>query len=265
MEIQIPKIQAVFFDIDGTLVSFKTHAVYPTTKAAIRQLRDNGIKVIISTGRSINDLINMEDLVFDGFITANGAYCVDSDGEVIAQHQISKESLDKLALYWNDKPFPCSFMTDKGNFVNYIDELMMSFSTLVKIPIPTVKPVSEILQHTVYQLDAFIDSGLETVILTHLLTDCVGYRWHPLFVDINAKECSKATGIDCFLKHFGIPIEHSMAFGDGANDISMLKRAAIGVAMGNAQDHVKAAADYTTTSVDEDGVVNALKHFKVIS
>ena len=265
MEIQIPKIQAVFFDIDGTLVSFKTHTVYPTTKVAIRQLRDNGIKVIISTGRSMNDIINTEDLEFDGYITANGAYCVDSKGEIIARHPISKESLEKLVLYWHDKPFPCSFMTDKGNFVNYIDDLMMSFVKLVKIPIPTEKPVSEILKHTIYQLDAFVDATFENEILNHLLTDCIGYRWHPLFVDINAKECSKATGIDCFLKHFDIPIEHTMAFGDGANDISMLKRAAIGVAMGNAKDHVKAAANYTTTSVDEDGVVNALKYFKVIN
>ena len=51
---------------------------------------------------------------------------------------------------------------------------------------------------------------------------------------------------------------------DGGNDIAILKRAGIGVAMGNAGDGAKAAADYITTSVDEDGVWNALKHFGVI-
>ena len=55
-----------------------------------------------------------------------------------------------------------------------------------------------------------------------------------------------------------------MAFGDGGNDISMLKTAAIGVAMGNANDEVKDAADYITTSVDEDGIQNALRHFGLI-
>lgn len=55
-----------------------------------------------------------------------------------------------------------------------------------------------------------------------------------------------------------------MAFGDGGNDISIIRRAGTGVAMGNAGDNVKAAADYVTTSVDDDGVMNALVHFGVI-
>ena len=55
-----------------------------------------------------------------------------------------------------------------------------------------------------------------------------------------------------------------MAFGDGGNDESILRRAGIGVAMGNAGDEARAAADYITTSVDDDGVKNALEHFGVI-
>ena len=55
-----------------------------------------------------------------------------------------------------------------------------------------------------------------------------------------------------------------MAFGDGGNDIGMLRHAGIGIAMGNANDEVKAAADYVTASVDEDGIYKALKHFGVI-
>ena len=60
---------------------------------------------------------------------------------------------------------------------------------------------------------------------------------------------------------FGIGIEETMAFGDGGNDVAMLRRAGIGVAMGNANDAVKSQADYVTTSVDEDGVLRALQHF----
>ena len=55
-----------------------------------------------------------------------------------------------------------------------------------------------------------------------------------------------------------------MAFGDGGNDIGMLRHAGIGVAMGNANDDVKNAADYITTSVDENGIAHALKHFGII-
>ena len=55
-----------------------------------------------------------------------------------------------------------------------------------------------------------------------------------------------------------------MAFGDGGNDCSMIKTAGIGVAMGNALPSLKEAADFTTTSVDDDGVLNALRHFNLI-
>ena len=55
-----------------------------------------------------------------------------------------------------------------------------------------------------------------------------------------------------------------MAFGDGGNDLAMLRHAAIGVAMGNSVDEVREGADYVTTSVDEDGIYNALKHYGII-
>lgn len=64
--------------------------------------------------------------------------------------------------------------------------------------------------------------------------------------------------------YLGLNIDETMAFGDGGNDISIIKKAGIGVAMGNAGDNLKEVADYITTSVDEDGVMNALVHFGVI-
>jgi len=89
-------------------------------------------------------------------------------------------------------------------------------------------------------------------------------RWHPAFVDVTAKGNTKQNGIDQIIRHFGIKLEETMAFGDGGNDISMLRHAGIGVAMGNANDDVKAASNYTTTSVDEDGIANALKYFGIV-
>jgi len=255
--------QAIFFDIDGTLVCFKTHSIPSSAKTAINQLREKGIKVIISTGRSFREIDNLEDLEFDGFITANGSCCYDSTGKLIAQHLISRESLDKIALYLEEKPFPCAFMTNKGKFVNFIDDKVLSLCQLVNLPVPPVKSVSELIEYEVFQMDVVIDMECEVELL-NILTDCDGRRWHPDFTDINAKNCNKASGMDSFLTHFGINLEHTMAFGDGGNDIPMLKHAAISVAMGNASDEVKAAADYVTDSVEKDGIINALKHFNIL-
>ena len=257
-------IQAIFFDIDGTLVSFKTHAIPVSAKTAIHQLREKGIKVFISTGRAFYDIDNVKDVEFDGLITSNGAYCIDPEGKIIAQYLLSKESLCKIAQCMEESPFPCAFMTNKGNFINYADELVLSVYHLVNIPLPPVQSVMKIMEYDVFQLSAFVDLDQEKELLTRVLTDCASSRWHPAFADFNAKNCSKSTGMDSFLNFFHIEKEHTMAFGDGGNDIPILKHAAIGVAMGNATDEVKAAADYVTGSVDEDGISNALKYFNLL-
>ena len=230
--------QAIFFDIDGTLVSFKTHSIPASAKTAINQLRDKGIKVIISTGRSFREIDNLEGLEFDGYITANGTYCIDSEGEIIAEHLISRESLDKLVLYLGEKPFPCNFNTKRGNFINFVDTRVQKLSQLVNVPVPPVKPISELIEYEVFQLGVF--AGLESEAeLSIILTDCNFSRWHPNFMDITAKNCDKSTGMDCFLKLFNIGRGYTMAFGDGGNDISILKHAATGIAMGNANVEVK--------------------------
>ena len=89
-------------------------------------------------------------------------------------------------------------------------------------------------------------------------------RWYPSFADITAKGDTKQKGIDEIIRYFGIKLEETMAFGDGGNDITMLRHAAIGVAMGQAKENVKAAADYVTAPIDEDGISKAMKHFGII-
>ena len=74
----------------------------------------------------------------------------------------------------------------------------------------------------------------------------------------------KATGMEEFMRSYGFSAAEVAAFGDGGNDIAMLRFAGIGVAMGNANDEVKAMADYVTDDVDHDGIMNALLHFGIL-
>ena len=83
-------------------------------------------------------------------------------------------------------------------------------------------------------------------------------RWHPLFADINVAGISKAAGLSLFADYYKIEPLEIMACGDGGNDIPMLKAAGIGVAMGNACDALKEAADYITLSNDDDGLAYAI-------
>ena len=103
----------------------------------------------------------------------------------------------------------------------------------------------------------------EEKLMKHL-PGCVTTRWYPTFGDIIASGVDKSTGIEKIGEYFGIKVEEMMAIGDGGNDISMIKYAGAGVAMGNAGDDVKLVADFITTSVDDDGVGNALRHYGVL-
>ena len=75
---------------------------------------------------------------------------------------------------------------------------------------------------------------------------------------------SKAVGIESVLRHFGLDRSECIAFGDGGNDIEMLEYCGIGVAMGNADDTVKQHADHVTTSVDDEGIEQALIDLHII-
>ena len=93
------------------------------------------------------------------------------------------------------------------------------------------------------------------------LTGSISCRWYPAFADVTAKNANKGNGLLDMIAHQGIHIEETMAFGDGGNDISIIEKAGIGIAMGNANQIVKSHADYITSSVDENGIYNALQHF----
>jgi Cof subfamily protein (haloacid dehalogenase superfamily) len=125
------------------------------------------------------------------------------------------------------------------------------------------KPLDVILQQRILQLTPFFPEEYERDLMERI-PSCTSGRWHPAFTDITAKGADKGEGILALSAHLGLNPLHTMAFGDGGNDISMIKAAGVGVAMGNALASLKNEADYTTTSVDNDGIHNALRHFGLV-
>src|SRR5699024_10430308 len=94
-------IKAIFFDIDGTLISFNTHKVPQSTKDSLNKLRENGVKLFLATGRSPMWLEMIKDMVefeFDGYVMINGQYCILND-EVVHEMKIPTESIEKLIPY----------------------------------------------------------------------------------------------------------------------------------------------------------------------
>lgn len=265
-------IKALFFDIDGTLVSFDTHEIPVSTIEALTAAKAKGIHIFIATGRPgiiINNLSALQERnLIDGYITMNGGYCF-VEKEVIYKSAIPEADVEALMHYCTENDYPCIVVGENDICVCQPNDMVKQiFHDFLKVDVLPVKTAEEVLQAVrqkkeVFQMTPFITEEEEEKVLPSI-PNCEIGRWFPAFADITAKGNTKQRGIDEIIRHFNIRLEETMAFGDGGNDISMLRHAAIGVAMGNAKDDVKATANYVTSSVDEDGIANALKHFGVI-
>ena len=99
-------VKAIFFDIDGTLVSFETHKIPASTHEALKALRDKGIKIFIATGRPQCLINNLGDLEFDGYITVNGSYCFTAGHQPIYKGCIPQEDIERLITFQQKYPVP---------------------------------------------------------------------------------------------------------------------------------------------------------------
>ena len=257
------RIKAVFFDIDGTLVSFKSHTVPESARRAIARLREQGVKVFIATGRLMKHVAIVNDIEVDGYITVNGGYCITSAGEVIFESAFPRATVERVIDLSEQYGFDLNVMTHQDMYVSSMGERVKKIASMINI-MPTVADVRAIAAtQPVVQMCPYISRELEQEIMP-LLPECVGSRWIETFMDLNVRGVDKSLGIQQVMNYYGLTMAEAMAFGDGGNDLPMVRDAAVGVAMGNACDELKAVADYITSSVDEDGVSRALEHFGLI-
>jgi len=261
---QNPQIKAVFFDIDGTLISFKTHEVPKSTIEAIKELQAKGIKTILATGRSINSIDHIKFLDFDGYITFNGGYCLTKDLEVLHREPIDARDIESVLAYAKEKALSFSFMSEREITIHDVTPEIAGMYAHLNLPVPKLVDMETVDTGSILQTNIFLGPEEEQEFMEKVMPNSLSSRWTPLFADVNPKGLSKKVGIDIFCKHFGVELEETMAFGDGGNDITMLKHVKVGVAMGNANPEVKEISDYVTDDVDDDGIWNALKKFGVI-
>ena len=256
------EIKAIFFDVDGTLLSHKSNDVPEGTRRALAKLRDLGIKTVVATGRHMIEYnkLPVSSIKFDAYLTLNGDLMLDENKRVFEGTPIDRGEMEVLSRIFSAKKIPFVMIGENERYINYVNETVIRTQKETK---GTVPEVGNWDGEDVFQILAFVPEH-EKKLLEDLLDECAVTSWSDTGIDIIPKGGGKSSGISKFLKQYGIDRTETMAFGDGENDIEMLKFAGIGVAMGNANDEVKAAADYVTDSVDDNGIENALKHFQLI-
>ena len=258
-------IKAVFFDIDGTLVSFKTHSIPESTQEAIIKLKEKGIKVFIATGRAYMHIDVVRHLHFDGYVTLNGSLCWDGNGGIIYHNPIPKNDIEAFnKFYVDNQQISAAFLSEKDTFVNHKNKTMLDIEKLLDLELNPTLDFSLINDYNIYQIVAFFPEEIQSQLMNVALKDATATRWNPLFADITATGNSKSRGIDELLNYFKIPLNDAICFGDGDNDIPMLQHTPTSFAMGNATDFVKSHATHVTDSVDENGIWNALKSINII-
>lgn len=263
------EIKLVAFDIDGTLVARGQQTVSEKTKIAIEKLKAKNIKVLVATGRIptlIQDSIHTV-LAPDFYVTINGQLVVDQHFNVVTHRPLDSNEVQYLINYSREHQINMGLKWEKGmRVVTNFDEFAKVY---VEHDLDKLKYLSDHSQDSEFDLRHIygvffigsvekvlaLESHLKTLVLSHAFDDS-----YELF----DPSVSKSKGIEDTLSHYNLTWDNVISFGDAHNDIDMLKKSKIGIAMGNATEDVKSVADYTTLSVEEDGVYTTLKQLNLI-
>lgn len=254
-------IKAAFFDIDGTLLSFKTHLMPASTKAALVALRRAGVKCFVASGRPKYQFPPCIANGFDGFVTLTGSYCYDAGG-VYADVPLSKHDVETVVRHVHEGRYEVLAMEGERSYVSAHSPEICAIEQKVDVYYDDGN-IDDALANPIYQFCAFVSPAREHEV-ADALEDAFTTRWNDLFCDVVPKASSKPAGIRATLDHWGLDASEAIAFGDGGNDATMLEYCGIGVAMGNGTDAAKAAADYVTDDIDDDGLMNACRHLGII-
>ncbi len=260
-------IKGIFFDVDGTLVSFSRKFLSDRLVEDLPALQAKGIKLFLSTGRAKQDLDStgmLRGVKMDGYVTLNGQYCYDAAGAVYRDVPIGREDLKGAYRALLENPqFPALMEGNGESYISQINERLLEVFEFLHTELYPVRDPAWLLEGKVYQFVPLVKPKEEQVFLD-AMPGCVYTRWHSEGIDIIPKDGGKVVGVRATMERYGWTPEEIMAFGDGENDAEMLKLAGIGVAMGNGSQQVKELADYVTGTVDEDGVSQALRHFGLL-
>ena len=260
-------IKAVFLDIDGTLISTKTHRPAPKTGQALLKAKENGILLFIATGRHLTVpeegyVLDLLPDCFDGFVALTGHYCYTRKGTVLLSrplHPADVQCIKEIAARYE---IPYTYTYENELYINLINERVRQHNKNIGLPIPSIGEMDS--SRDVYSITLYVDPEMEQKILRPALQHSTTVSWINGITDVCGKEGGKKAGIRAVMQYFQLAPEEIMAVGDSNNDLSMLEEVGIAVSMGNGTKKIKEAADYIAASCEENGIWDAFKHFHLI-
>ena len=257
----------VFFDYDGTLID-EVDGIFQmpdSTKEALTKLRENGYAVCICTGRTKQFSEDVKEY-FNGYVTGVGAY-VEIDGEVIQSIEITESEIENLRQIC--APRNIVLLMD-GETQSYCDgmeqESYQFFKYVFDVKDHWVLPWDTKEKCRINKLTFFYDHDEDYDFLKAHLSSrfelAKHIRYH--FTDATPVGVDKGSGIRTMMDALGIPIQSTYAFGDGDNDVSMIKTVGTGIVMGRHYKGLDPYAAFTTDTVAENRIYNGCKKLGLI-
>lgn len=268
------KIRLIALDLDGTLLGTDKQLSEENAEALERAAKQ-GIEIVPATGRFYRGMPQViRDLPFVHYvISVNGAQVYDVlSGRTVCSSEIPweravevMEKLDSIDVIYDCYQDGWGWMTqemyDKAEqYAANIHSLKMIRE--LRTPVPELKALLKERGRGVQKIQIFFrDMQLRKEALDALpkeFSDLVVTTSIVNNIEINSREATKGVALEKLASYLDIPVLQTAAFGDDTNDITMLKAAGLGVAMGNAYDEVKKAADYVTDDCNSSGVAKAI-------
>lgn len=245
-------IRIAFFDIDGTLIDMNRKSISDQMLECLVRLKQNDIILCIATGRPPASVPHFPGIEFDAFLTFNASYCFTKDA-VILSNPIPTSDVHQIIKNASEIHRPVALAGTAQIGSNGTDDDLVEYFAISKQTIEPADDFEALSQEDIYQ----IMMGCREKDYDQILKDAPGAKitaWWDRAADIIPANGGKGMGVEKILSHFGLTKEQAIAFGDGSNDIEMLKAVGTGVAMGNATDDVKKAADVICGSAANDGI-----------
>lgn len=258
--------KAFFFDVDGTLIDgVNGIRTIPTSVVTqLERLHNIGHKLIVCSGRPYA-MIGQELRLplFDAYVMCNGSH-VEADGRSIFENRMEPELVAHYVGLFEELGMEYMLQTARHIYMDRSFQTIQDFFASFNSPdIFTYEfDQAEAMQRTI-KLEAHATEETYQRMLDHMEENSAfiarmdGNGTYNAF-EIYSPTISKAVGIEKVLEHYDVQLENSYGFGDGINDLEMIRIVGCGVAMGNACDELKAVADVTCGSVAEGGLAKFL-------